>query len=154
MFDRKGEVIGIVSYIFSRTGAFEGVGFAVTSRTVRELLLSRPFPWSGISVFGVTGALAEALNLPRPTGLVVQRVARGSPGERLGLRPGWLPARIGDQQLLLGGDVILGVDAIPAGDPQTYPQLRQHLADLEPGATLTVEILRQGAIHHLTLPIE
>jgi serine protease Do len=154
MFNERGEVIGIVSYIFTRTGAFEGVGFAVTSRTVRELLLSRPFPWSGISVFGLTGALAKALNLPQDTGLLVQRVARGSPGERLGLRPGFLPARLGDQDLLLGGDAILEVDGIPVGDRDTYPELRKHLADLGSGSMLTVKVLRHGAIRDLTMQIE
>ena len=43
MFNHCGEVIGIVSYILARTRAFEGVGFAAAFRSVRELLLSRPF---------------------------------------------------------------------------------------------------------------
>ena len=144
MFDMNGEVIGIVSYILSQSGGFEGVGFAVTSNTVQELLLARQSPWSGITFFGLSGMLAKAFNLPQSTGVLVQRVAEGSPGQRLGLRPGFLPARIGKHQLLLGGDVILEIDGIQAGSPATDQQIRQHLAELKRGQTIAVKVLRDG----------
>ncbi len=149
MFNMNGEVIGIVSYILSRSGAFEGIGFAVTSNSAQELLLAPRTPWSGITVFGVDGALAAALNLPQEAGLLVQRVARDSPGARLGLLPGYLPARIGKQELLLGGDVILEVDGIPVGKPATYMALRRHLAEIEVGERLTVKVLRHGRVVEL-----
>lgn len=146
MFDMNGEVIGIVSYILSQSGGFEGVGFAVTSNTVQELLLARQSPWSGITFFGLSGMLAKAFNLPQSTGVLVQRVAEGSPGQRLGLRPGFLPARIGKHQLLLGGDVILEIDGIQAGSPATDQQIRQHLAELKRGQTINVKVLRDGRL--------
>ena len=150
MFNMNGDVIGIVSHIFSRTGQFEGVGFAVSSKTVEELLLGRRSPWSGISFFGLSGMHAKVFNLPQETGVLVQRVASKSPGEKLGLRPGFLPARIGDQELLLGGDIILEVDGIQVGDPKTEEAIRDHLAGLEPGTEVTITVFRHGQTLTLT----
>lgn len=58
-------------------------------------------------MFALSGTLAKALNLPQETGVLVQRVAKGSPGQRLGLLPGFLPAKIGRHEFLLGGAIIL-----------------------------------------------
>ena len=150
MFNMQGEVVGIVSHIFSRTWQFEGVGFAVSSTTVKDLLLGRRLPWSGISFFGLSGVLAGVFNVPQETGVLVQRVASKSPGERLGLRPGFLPAKIGDQELLLGGDIILEVDGIQVGDPKTEEAIRNHLDGLESGTEVTVSVFRQGQMLTLT----
>ncbi len=153
MFNMAGDVVGIVSHIFSRSGQFEGVGFAVSSKTVEDLLLGRRSPWSGISFFGLSGMLARVFNLPQETGVLVQRVASKSPGEKLGLRPGFLPAKIGDQELLLGGDIILEVDGIQVGDPKTEEAIRNHLDELAPGTTVTVSVFRQGQMLTLTTTI-
>ncbi|MGH1478591.1 MAG: S1C family serine protease, partial [Geminicoccales bacterium] len=144
MFNMAGEVVGIVSHIFSRSGQFEGVGFAVSSRTVENLLLGQRSPWSGISFFGLSGNLAKVFNLPQDTGVMVQRVASRSPGEKLGLRPGFLPATIGGQELLLGGDIILLFDGIQVGDPTTEKEIRGHLASLKAGDKVEVTVLRGG----------
>ena len=82
--------------------------------------------------------------------MLVQRVANKSPGEKLGLRPGFLPAKIGDQELLLGGDIILEVDGIRVGDPATEKAIRDHLVGLEPGADVAVTVFRQGQTLTLT----
>ncbi len=150
MFNMKGEVVGIVSHILSQTGAFQGVGFSVTSNSTKELLLTRRSPWSGISVFTLDERLARIFNLPQDAGLLVQRVARNSPGARLGLLPGFLPAKIGDFDLVLGGDIILEVDGFPVGTFESYIPLRQHLADIEKGQTITVKVLRHGRMIELT----
>lgn len=154
MFDMNGEVIGIVSYILSQSGAFEGVGFAVTSNSIEELLLGRRTLWSGISVFSLDRTLAGILNLPQETGLLVQRVAAGSPGARLGLRPGYLPAKIGERELLLGGDIILDVDGIAVGTFKSYLALREHFAKSKIGQTVVVKVLRHGEVIELSMVLE
>lgn len=154
MFDMNGEVIGIVSYILSQSSGFEGVGFAVTSNSIEELLLARPSPWSGISVFGLDGPLAQIFNLPQDAGLLVQQVARDSPGARLGLLPSYMPAKIGQHELLLGGDIILEVDGIRVGTFETYRPLRRHLAEIETGQTVTVKVLRHGRVIELSMVVE
>ena len=64
MFNRRGEVIGIVSYILSQSGGFEGLGFVITSNEVLATLFEQPMGWSGMSGVIVEGELALLLNLP------------------------------------------------------------------------------------------
>ncbi|NNE85500.1 MAG: trypsin-like serine protease [Alphaproteobacteria bacterium] len=154
MFDMNGEVVGIVSHILSQSGAFEGVGFSVTSNSIRQLLLTPRTPWSGISVFGLDEKLAGIFNLPQDSGVLVQRVAAGSPGARLGLQPSYLPAKIGEHDILLGGDIILEVDGFQVGKFESYIALRDHLAEIEVGQTVAVKVFRQGRVIELTTTIE
>lgn len=145
MFNMDGEVIGIVSHIVSKSGGSEGLGFVVTSNMARRLLFDEPSVWSGLEGYLLAGDLAQAFNIPaRRVGLLVQRVAGGSPAEQLGLRGGSLPARIGDEYLLLGGDVILSVDGIGLGDPGAYESIRRRLIEVRAGGSLGVSVLRAG----------
>src|SRR5215510_9305394 len=105
VFNLKGEVIGIVSNIMSRSGGSEGLAFAATSNTARHLLLEQKPFWTGIEGLRVDGSLASALNLPQPAGVLVQRVAEGSIASHCGLRPGTLRATVEGQEIILGGDV-------------------------------------------------
>jgi serine protease Do len=75
VFNLKGEVIGIVSNIMSRSGGSEGLAFAATSNTARRILLEQKPFWTGIEGLVVDGNLARALNLTQPAGMLVQRVA-------------------------------------------------------------------------------
>ena len=130
MFNFDGEVIGIVSHILSRSGGSEGLGFVVTSNTARRLLLDEHSVWTGLEGYLLTSELAEAFNVPqRAAGLLVQRVAAGSPADRLGLRAGRFPAAIGEQRLLVGGDIILAVEGIGVGAPQSYEAIRRRLIE-------------------------
>jgi serine protease Do len=85
MFNRQGEVIGIVANILSRSGGFEGIGFAATAKMARLFLLERKPFWSGMEGLLVQDDIAGVLNVPQPAGFLVQRVAEGSPGSRLGI---------------------------------------------------------------------
>ena len=107
MFNMRGEVIGIVSHIVSRSGGFEGLGFVVTSNLARKLLLERNPFWSGVEGFLLSGEMAKIFNVPQPAGLLVQRVASHSPASQLGLRPGTSTAVIEGEPMIVGGDVIL-----------------------------------------------
>ncbi|MCG8435078.1 MAG: trypsin-like peptidase domain-containing protein, partial [Gammaproteobacteria bacterium] len=59
MFNMRGEVIGIVSHILSKSGGFEGLGFVATSNLAKNLLLDRPPMWSGMEGFTLSGDLAR-----------------------------------------------------------------------------------------------
>ncbi len=145
MFDMRGEVIGIVSFIVSSTGGSEGLGFAVTSRVGRELLLERNAMWSGVDMIVLRGALAAAFNLPKGrAGALIQHVAKSSPGERLGLRGGTIEAEIQGQKLLLGGDIVLEVFGVPFGDPKNEAKIVRESFDLEPDEIVRLVILREG----------
>ncbi|MGH7326475.1 MAG: S1C family serine protease [Candidatus Rokuibacteriota bacterium] len=89
MFNMVGEVIGIVSHNISRSGGSEGLGFVVTGNTAKQLLLEKRSFWSGLEGQMLTERLGDILNLPPGTlGYIVRVVAKGSPGEALGLRGG------------------------------------------------------------------
>ncbi len=143
MFNMEGEVIGVVSYIISQSGGSEGLGFAVTSNTARELLLGEPSFWSGLEGLPLSGDLAGVFNLPQPGGVLVQKVAANSPAESLGLMPGRFLATIKGESLLVGGDIILSVMGVEVGEIH-FAAIREAIRALESGDTLRVEVLRQG----------
>jgi serine protease Do len=147
MFNLRGEVIGVVSHIVSTSGGSEGLGFVVTSNVARELLFDRPTAWSGVEGYLLRGDLARAFNVPAPgVGLLVQRVAAGSPAERLGIRGGSLTATIEDEELVLGGDVIVAVQGIAFGSADAYQNIRRRLSAIPPGGTIRLAVLRRGEI--------
>lgn len=144
-FDLSGQVIGIVSKNLTGATGPQGLGFLVSARTVRERLLERRPAWTGMEGYLLSGALAAAFHLPQSLGVLVQRVAKDSPADRLGLRGGSIPARVGDDTIMLGGDVVLGVDDVQL-TPETRGQLRKRLSQLSPGEKLTVVVYRAGKV--------
>lgn len=152
MFNLAGEVIGVVSGIVTRSGGSEGLGFAVTSNTAKHLMIAEPTVWSGIEGYLLTGDLARAFNVPDTrAGLLVQRIAQGSPAERLGLRGGNLPANLAGEELIVGGDIVLAVEGIALGTPNAYENIRERMIDIrDRNSPLRVSVLRAGVIVDLT----
>ena len=145
LFDEKGQLIGIVSFILSASGGFEGLGFAVTSNTVHRVLIDNRAVWTGMSGVLVSGEVAAALQLPQPAGYVIQQVARYSPAEAAGLRPGRIPAVVSGQSLLLGGDVVLAVDGTEVdGSAERSRMILDYLAQRPPGTAVKLHLLRNG----------
>lgn len=149
LFNLAGDVIGIVSHNISKGGGSEGLGFVVTINTAKDLLLGRRSIWTGLEGHTLSGDLAAIFNLPQPEGFLVKTVAKGSPAEEVGIRGGTRTATIDGQTLVVGGDVLLAVDGIPAGNLADYNRLREHLQRLAPGATITVTVLRAGRVLNL-----
>ena len=166
VFNLDGEVVGIVSSLMSRSGGSEGLAFATASNTTRRFLLDRQPFWFGIDGLLVTGDLAKALNLPQPTGFLVQRVGDGSIGSSLRLNPGTLRATIQGTDILLGGDVILSVNEIQVTSASTvdqagevasddsYERIYKNIGTLKLGDNLVVKVLREGRVVTLSAPIE
>jgi S1-C subfamily serine protease len=149
MFNERGEVVGIVSYIISASGGHEGLGFAVAANTARKLLFQERSILTGLEGLMLDADLAGALNIPQPTGLLVQRVTPRSPAAALGLKPGTLEAEIDGEEMLLGGDAILSLDGT-ALSPENLPALRAHLRSLRSGQTVAVSVLRSGRVATLS----
>ena len=150
MFNMKGEVIGIVSYILSNSGGFEGLGFAVTTAVVDNLLFHRTKFWSGIDWTFVGGPLAEIFNLPQPGGLLVQRVVPLSPVGMMGVKGGTYDATIEGTEIKLGGDIILEVNKIPVISEENFGRILDSFNTLNPGDEFTLKILRRGRVQSLT----
>jgi serine protease Do len=154
MFNVNGEVIGIITNILSRSGGSEGLGFAATSKMARQLLLDQKPFWSGVEGFLLTGDLAKALNVPQPAGLLVQRVADGSPASRAGILAGSMRANIDGEDLLLGGDIVLEVNGLSYEENNdSYSKIYASLTRLKVGDSIAIKVFRQGQVVRLSVPI-
>jgi S1-C subfamily serine protease len=150
MFNRAGEVVGIVSHNISKSGGSEGLGFVVSGNSARQLLLEQPAFWNGIDGTLLTGELAEIFNVPRPAGYLVKTVARGSPAWDMGIQGGDRVATVAGQELVVRGDIILEVGPYPVGGVEDFVQMRAWMARLRRGETVTVRVLRAGRIVELS----
>ena len=148
MFNRRGEVIGIVSHIRSRSGGSDGLGFAVTSNAAVDALFKHRMAWSGMSGITLTGRLAASLNVPQPAGYLVQKVAANSPAARFGLQPSRIPALIGGQEILIGGDIVLAMENVEF-EPNMLAEFREKTTNLKPGQIITLKVLRSGQVMEL-----
>jgi S1-C subfamily serine protease len=147
MFNSKGEVIGIVSSILSKSRGFEGVGFATSINVAKELMINQKPVWIGIDPLFVTGVLAQVLNVPQEAGILIQRVAQNSPGHRLGFKPSTISAKIGEQELFIGGDIVLAVQGIPISlDLDELDKIREALTAHPDLKNIEFKVLREGKI--------
>jgi S1-C subfamily serine protease len=155
MFNMNGEVIGIVSHILSRSGGFEGLGFAVTSNVAQKMLMDQKSFWSGVEGIILSGPMAELFNVPQPCGFLLQRVADNSPASRMGLKGGHIEIQIMDQKLIAGGDIILEVAGLQVDqDNIKHNRFQETLSKLHSGKSVSVKLLRAGHIMELTLTAE
>ncbi len=128
LINLQGEVVGVNSAIFTRTGSSTGIGFAIPVNLVKEELPQLKVHgkvvrgWLGIYVQRVTPAIAESMGLPGPRGALVAEVLAGGPAKNAGLRR---------------GDVIVAYDGHPINDSRELPLMVGHTA-LGHSATLTV----------------
>ena len=153
MFNMDGEVIGVVSHIFSKSGGSQGLGFVVTSNMARvEMLEKKPF-WSGIDGFQLNKGWAKIFNLPQAAGILVEGVAAGSASAKIGLRPGSHIAIIEGQRLTVGGDVILAIQGIPVGAENFGPKVEQTIDTLGEDGLLELKVLREGQVISLSKAI-
>ena len=144
MFDMAGNVVGVVSHIIFGEAGAGGLGFVATSNMAKSLLLSGKAMWSGMEGYMLEGDLARIFQLPQERGVLVQRVAKGSPAAKIGLQAGDRKARIGNEEFLVGGDVILEVHGISLNDADARARLGELLESLPPGTPLSIFVLRGG----------
>jgi serine protease DegS/serine protease DegQ len=130
LIDSAGNLVGINSAIYSRTGGSLGIGFAIPvslARNVMEQIIQTGAVtrgWIGVEVQAITPELAESFGLQSSEGTLISGVMRGSPADRAGVRP---------------GDVLLSVDGRKVNDPQT---MLEAIAALAPGRQAGFELRR------------
>jgi len=145
LLDSNGTVVGINTAILGQTNI--GIGFALPINRAKALLTDYQAgrvterPKIGVSTEYVAGDLAEALQLPRRGGLLVQEVARGSSEEAAGIRGAHEVVDIGNVELGIGGDLITAVDGQPVDREDA---LVRAIANKRVGDTITVTVLRNG----------
>lgn len=144
MFNVKGEVIGLVSSILSQSGGFDGIGFVVTSDIATlHLMGEQPF-WYGAEFQIIGGGLRSIFNLPQEMGLLVQKVAAGSPAALSGLKPGIYKTNIEGTELLTGGDIIIKIGDFVVEPNMDLDAIGDYLAGLKANQTFTMTVLRNG----------
>ena len=143
LVDMDGDLIGINTAIFSRSGSSSGVGFAVPATLVKRVVDSAVGgatavvrPWLGVKGETVSAEIARSLGLDRPQGLVVTDVWPEGPGARAGLRE---------------GDVITAIDGAEIND---QGGLNFRVATREPNDTVAVAILRDGRVRTLNARVQ
>lgn len=126
LVDSEGRLVGINTAIFSRTGASNGIGFAVpvdTARNVMEQIVVSGRVrrgWIGVEPRELSAELADSLNLPVKEGVLITGVLQDGPAARGGLRPGDVVLRVGEAPVRTPGELLNAVAALP---PDTETQL-------------------------------
>lgn len=157
LLDMRGEVVGINSAIFSSTGEFSGIGFAIPSNTISKVVPSLitkgsfSHPWIGLSGTNMTPEIANAIGLKESRGFLVVNTVSGSPAEKGGLHGGDKVVTINGMQIALGGDVIEKID------DKVVRKIDDILAYIESmksvGENVSLTVLRDGKIQKLNLSL-
>ncbi len=146
MFNMKGELIGIVSFILSNSGGFEGLGFAVDIDTAKKVLFDVNSFWTGFDGVFLSEGLAGIFNTPQPSGVLIQRVTPNSFADKIGLKPGIIQSEILGQKIWLGGDIILSMQGISCNAPHDLGSIKKQIESLKAGDQVLIEVLRKGKV--------
>lgn len=141
LFNLAGEVIGINSQIYSRSGGYQGLSFAipidVAMKVEGQLLAHGKVNRGrlGVTIQEVSPELAESFGMDKPSGALVNSVEKGAAADKAGLQP---------------GDVILKFNGTPVAQSSELPPL---VSDTAPGAKVNVTIWRKGAAKDISLSV-
>ena len=141
LVDTNGNLLGINTAIYSRTGGSLGIGFAIpvtTVKTVMESIIRTGQVvrgWIGVEPQDITPELAESFGLQRKSGTIIAGVLRNGPADRAGMRP---------------GDILIEVDGQPVKDTT---EMLNVIAQLQPGRKAAMKVLRKNAEASLDVTI-
>lgn len=141
LFNLKGEVVGINSQIFSRSGGYMGLSFAIpidVAMDVQNQLKAGgkvTRGWLGINIQELSKELADSFGMKNTNGALIAGVEKGGPAEKGGLQV---------------GDVILKFDGKPIVSSSDLPRA---VGATKPGKSVTVEVLRRGSARNLALAV-
>ena len=159
LIDAAGRVIGVTSQISTgNTGGqgSVGIGFAIPINTVRnvaaQIITSGKAQHAllGVSTFPLTKQLAQLFKLPTEQGMLVQTIEKGTGADKAGLRAGKTKVIVGGVSYAIGGDIIVKVDGTPTTN---YAQLRDAIAQKQPGDKIKLEIYRDGSKKTVTVTL-
>jgi len=137
----RGEVVGINSQIYSRTGGFMGLSFAIPIDVAMEVQGQlRQFGRVsrgriGVVIQEVSKELAESFGLQKPAGALVNAVEKGGPAEKAGVE---------------AGDIITKFDGKPVSSSNELPRI---VGGSKPGSKASVEVWRKGATREITVTV-
>jgi serine protease Do len=141
LVNAKGELVGINTAIFSTTGGYQGIGFAIPSNMAKAVMNSLIKTgkvirgWLGVSIQPLTPELAKQFNLEKEYGTLVGDVIENSPAEKAGI---------------LRGDVIIEYNGKKIDEPYNF---RNTVANTPPGETAELKVIRNGKIETIKVMI-
>jgi serine protease Do len=141
LFNMRGEVVGINSQIYSRTGGYMGLSFAVPIDVANDIASQLKTSGKitrgriGVVIQPVTKELAESFGLPKPRGALVSSVEKGSPAEKAGIEV---------------GDVILKFDGKDVNSSEDLPRL---VGGTKPKSKASVQLMRNKATRDVTVVV-
>ena len=141
LVDARGDLVGINTAIYSRSGGSMGIGFAIPASTAKmvmeQIIRSGAVTrgWIGVEVQEITPALAESFKLPDARGTIIAGVLRGGPADKAGVKP---------------GDVLTAINDAPVQDPQGMLNL---IAALQPGSGAKMKLRRQAQALEVTVTV-
>jgi serine protease Do len=141
LFNMKGEVVGINSQIYSRTGGFMGLSFAIPIDVAMEVQAQLRASGKvsrgriGVAIQEVTKELADSFGLSKPQGALVASVEKGSPADKAGLE---------------AGDVILRFNDKPVAQSSDLPRM---VGNTKPGTKASLHVWRSGAGKDLAVTV-
>jgi S1-C subfamily serine protease len=150
LLDSRGRLIGVNSAIYSPSGTSAGVGLAIpvdkVMRVVPVLIAQGrfPHPWLGFEELGyeISPRLAQTLDLPVQSGLLIAQLYQGSPAAQAGLRGAQEEVIVGNRRYLVGGDTVTAVDDMPL---QKWEDLRAYLEEKAiVGQEVSLNVVRNG----------
>jgi serine protease Do len=142
LFNLNGEVVGINSQIYSRSGGYMGISFAIpidVANNVRNQLVSTGKVTRGrigVQIQEVNAQFADSFGLDRPRGALVSQVIDGGPAEKAGIKD---------------GDVILSVDGKPV---ERSTQLPSVISAIKPGDSAKLEVWRDGKTKTISVKVD
>ncbi|MCB1663403.1 MAG: Do family serine endopeptidase [Pseudomonadales bacterium] len=137
LINAYGNLIGINTAIFSKSGGSQGIGFAIPSELVEQIMLeiiehgSVIRGWLGIEVQQLTPALASSFGLEKAFGVLVAGVHRNGPAHQAGLQPGDILLEV-DQQPVLNGRAVMN-----------------QITQAKPGSKISISVLRNGELKQI-----
>jgi serine protease Do len=141
LFNMRGEVVGINSQIYSRTGGFMGLSFSIPIDVANDIATQLKAGGKvtrgriGVVIQPVTRELAESFGLPKPAGALVSSVEKGSPADKAGIE---------------AGDVIIKFSGKDVNSSEDLPRL---VGGTRPGTKAVIQLLRNKATREVTIVV-
>jgi S1-C subfamily serine protease len=148
LLDSQGNVIGINTAIYGPGGNI-GIGFAMPINKAKAMLEQfksgrrHGRPYLGVRYAAISGDLAEAIDLPPDGGLLVFAVEHGSPAQKAGLRGATSAVIVGNQEIPVGGDLIMAADGTAMDDREALGRVMRRK---QAGDVLELTVFRGGRI--------
>jgi serine protease Do len=147
MFNLKGEVVGIVSNIITKSGGFEGIGYATTSNLAARLLMNNKMPWLGADLRSLNEKETSLLNVPQKEAILVERVVTESIFGKMGVKGGETEVNLGGRYIIIGGDIILAFNGIKySTNDARLDELAEFAGKIDDTSPLKLTVLRNGQV--------